>query len=108
MPKGAETLFYVTDFDEVFGDLYGVESRALADLVAGEPQCEAVVVGDVLANTTYKHVVLAGCFERHWVNEVCGIVNESAARSGGDCLLRLLYGDGLFGLNPYRLGVAAQ
>ena len=52
-------LFHVANIDKILGDLYGVERRALAYLVAAEPECKPVLVGQVLADTAYVYVILA-------------------------------------------------
>ena len=47
-------LLDVAHLDEVFGNLHSVEGGTLAYLVAGEPQRDAVVVGEVLADAAYE------------------------------------------------------
>ena len=46
--------------DKPLADLYGVEGGTLTYLITAEPEGQAIVVGQVLADAAHKHVVLAG------------------------------------------------
>ena len=76
-------LFDVADLDEVFRYLYGVEGSALADLVAGEPEGDAVIVGEVFADAADVDIVFASGLEGHGVDVVLRVVDESDARGVG-------------------------
>ena len=95
--------FDASDLDEVFSDLDCVESCALADLVACEPKRDAVVVGEVLADAPYVDIVFASGLERHGVDVVLRVVDESDARSGYESLADLLDSEGSLGLDPDAL-----
>ena len=64
---------------EAFGNLDGVESSTLADLIANNPDVHAVIASEVLADTTDVDVVRAHEIERHRVDVVCRIVAELEA-----------------------------
>ena len=67
-------LLHVADLDEVLTNLHSIQGCTLANLVATEPEGQAVLVRDILAHTTYEDVVLASSLQRHGVNEVSGVV----------------------------------
>ena len=69
---------------QVFGNLHCVEGSPLAYLVAGEPQRDAVVVGEVFADASYIDIILAGRFKRHGVHIVLWVINEGTTRCGGN------------------------
>ena len=53
--------------DEKFGDLHGIEGGAFEELVADDPESEAVFQSAILAEATDGAIVLAGEVERHRV-----------------------------------------
>ena len=96
-------LLYVADLNQVLTDLYGIEGSTLANLVATEPEGQAVLVREVFAHATNEDVVLAGSLQRHGVHEVSGVVDQRTARSCSDSLLCLFDADGALGLYPHAL-----
>lgn len=84
------SLLHIAYLDKVLCYLDSVEGSALAYLVASEPEGIAVVVGEVLTNTTYINIILTCTLERHWVNVVLRIVLECYARSSLQSLADLL------------------
>ena len=86
----------------------GIQRSTLADLVAREPEGQAVLVAEVLADTTHIDVILASSLQRHRVLQIGRVVNERTTRSSSDSLLSFLDADGLLSLNPNALRVAAQ
>ena len=64
-------IFY---FEQIFGDLDGIQGGTLLDLVADGPERQAVRVGQVFADTSHVNRVFAGDEEGHWVDFVCRIV----------------------------------
>jgi hypothetical protein len=86
---------------EILSNLNGIQGCTLTDLVAREPEGKTTVVAQVLTNTTYVDIILAGCLERHRISESRRIVLQRTSRSGGDSLLCLLNADRLLCLNPY-------
>ena len=61
-------LFHVSYLYQIFSYLNGIERSALAYLVAAEPECQSVLVGQVFSYTANIYVVLACCVERHGIN----------------------------------------
>ena len=54
-------------FDEVFSDLDGIECGTLLDLIADEPEGDAVRVCKILADTAYEYIVTILVEQRHRV-----------------------------------------
>ena len=52
-------LLHIAHLDEILGYLHGIERGALAYLVAGKPEGDAMVVGQVAAHAAYEDIVLA-------------------------------------------------
>ena len=52
---------------QVFGDLHGIEGGAFEELVADDPESEAVLQSAILAEAADGAIVLAGEVERHRV-----------------------------------------
>lgn len=96
-------LLYVAYLDEVLSDLYCVEGSTLTDLVACEPESDAVIVSEVLTHAAYVYVVLTSALERHWVNVVLWVVDEGYALSILECLTHLSNGERSLCLHPNRL-----
>ena len=96
-------LLDISDLQQIFGNLYGVESRTLANLVTAEPEGQTTVVCQILADTSYIDIVLAGSIERHRIDEVGWIILQSDTWSSGNSLLCLLYAERTLGLNSYAL-----
>ena len=53
--------------DEKFGDLHGIEGGAFEELVADDPESEAVLQSAILAEAADGAIVLTGEVERHRV-----------------------------------------
>ena len=56
-------LFYVSNFNQIFANLHGIQSSTLTDLVAREPESQAVFVAEVFAYATHVNVVFTGGLE---------------------------------------------
>ena len=54
-------------FEEPFRDLHRIEGSSLFDLVAHQPEGEAIGVGQVFADATHKHVVATFEQEGHGI-----------------------------------------
>lgn len=93
----------VTDAQEVFGNLHGVEGGSLLDLVAHEPESEAVGIGQIFADATHEDLVLTGEEERHGIFLGCRVVHQNEPLAAGDGLTRLFDADGRLGLYPHAL-----
>lgn len=98
-------LLHIAYLNKILGNLHRIESRSLAYLVAGEPQCYAAVVGKVFAYTTDIDIILASTFKRHRIDIVLRVIFKSHARCLQKSLANLLHRKRFFGLNPYRLGM---
>src|SRR5262245_59411227 len=66
--------------DQRFGDLDGVECRALAQVVGHHPHCEPVLNRRILADAADIGGVLAGAFDRRHVAARLALVDHQAAR----------------------------
>ena len=96
-------LLHVAHLDEIFGNLNGVQCGTLANLVAGEPQRVAVVVGKILAHTAHIHIIVAGTLQRHRIYIVLRVVFEGHSRRCLQCLADFLHGERTLGLEPHAL-----
>ena len=93
--------------DHVLGNLQGVESSAFANLVAADPEVQAVLDGLVLADAADFDIVLAGREERHRVDLLGRVVANDGTREGVDGLAGRLNADLILELDVDGLGVAA-
>ena len=64
------TLFDVAYADEVFCNLHGVECGTLLNLVADEPEGNAIGVCEILSDTAYKDIVAVLVEEGHGVRHL--------------------------------------
>lgn len=64
---------------EVLADLHGVECGSLFDLVAADPESQAVVAAGVDAYASDIDGVFAGAVERHGVGVEPGFVDDDDA-----------------------------
>ena len=55
--------------DDLLGDLYCVQCGTFADLVAYTPESNTISIRQVLADTTYIHVVCSTQIQWHRVRE---------------------------------------
>ena len=104
----AAASLHVADFDEVFGNLNGVEGCALANLVADEPERQAVGVGEVFADATHIDGVFAGEEEGHAIFLLLGVVHQDEAFAFGNCLANVCHCQRFFRFDPDGFGVGAE
>ena len=76
----------------------GIEGSTLLDLVADNPEGEAIVIGEVLADATDIDGILAGQEERHRVFLLGGVVLDDQTFGLGKGGLGFGYTDGALGL----------
>ena len=68
---------------QVFGYLYGIQSRSLLDLVAYNPERQSAVIGQILADTSHIDGILACKEERHGVFLGSRVVHQHQSFSLG-------------------------
>lgn len=93
---------------KIFGYLHGIEGGTFANLIATEPEGEAVLEGKVFADAAHVDLVVAGCLKRHGVDELRGVVFHDDARGGFEGAARLVRRYLELGLYPDALAVTAQ
>lgn len=74
---------------KIFGNLYRIQCRPLAYLIATEPIRETLIGSKVFADAPHENVVFAGRVERHRINKAGGVVFERDTRCGGESLAHL-------------------
>ena len=96
--------------DEELGDLDRVGRRALAQVVADDPQGQAAAVGDrrVAADPPDIDLVVAGGVDRQRVDVAGRVVADDHAGDGREQLPGALGRDRVAGLDVDRLGVAGE
>lgn len=73
-------LAYVAGLYKVFGYLNSIKCCTFPYLVARKPEGIAVVVSQVFTNATDVNIVLSRAFQRHWIDIMLRVVNQSDAR----------------------------
>src|SRR5262249_18728251 len=72
--------FEQTAVEHEFSDLYGVERGAFAEIVADDPECEAVFDGGVFADARDVGGEFADAFDGRNVAAVVALINDHDAR----------------------------
>ena len=83
--------------------LNSVQGSTLTNLVPSQPQCVTIVISQILADTTYIYIVLAGALQWHWINVVLGIILYGYAWSSLQSLADVLNCQWLLCLEPNTL-----
>ncbi len=93
---------------EQFGDLHGVERRALAQVVGDDPEVQAVLDGRILPDAADIGGVFAHALDRGDVPAGLALVDDEHARGLPQDLAGLLLVEEVLGLDVHRLGMADE
>src|SRR6185503_20782932 len=93
---------------EQLRNLNGIQRRALAEVVADDPQAEAVLHGRVLADPADVSRIIADAFDRRHVASVLALIDDEHARRLAQNFARLVSADFILELDVHGFGMADE
>ena len=86
--------------NQVFCNLHRIQCSPFFDLVTYNPECQSVLIAEVLTDTTNVNRVFAGEEQRHGIFFFCRVVHQNQAVAFGKCFASFFSGDGTLCLLP--------